>query len=59
MTGYVWWHFMNLIGFRRVLYLPSQKGLSMADFHAWEYAPRLEKRDYTENDFPFQMYWGK
>ena len=50
---------MNFIGFRRVLYWPSQKGLFMADFHAWEYAPSLEKRDYTENDFPFLMYWGK
>lgn len=59
MINYVWWHFMNLIGFRRVLYLPSQKGLFMADFYAWEYAPSLEKRDYTENDFPFPMYWGK
>jgi hypothetical protein len=50
---------MNFIGYRRVLYLPNEKGLSMADFYAWEYAPRLKKRDYTENDFPFQMYWGK
>ena len=50
---------MNLIGFRRVLYLPSEKGLRMADFYAWEYAPSLEKRDYTERDFPFHMFWGK
>ena len=50
---------MNMIGFRRVLYLPSEKGLRMPDFHAWEYAPSLEKRDYTEKDFPFAMFWGK
>ena len=50
---------MNFIGYRRVLYLPSDKGLLMADFYAWEYAPKLKKRDYTEKDFPFQMYWGK
>lgn len=59
MINWLGWHFMNLIGYRRVLYLPSEKGLSMADFYAWEYAPSLEKRDYTERDFPFGMYWGK
>jgi len=31
----------------------------MADFYAWEYAPSLETRDYTERDFPFYMFWGK
>jgi hypothetical protein len=59
MINWLWWHFMNMIGFRRVLYLPSEKGLRMPDFHAWEYAPSLEKRDYTEKDFPFAMFWGK
>jgi hypothetical protein len=59
MIGWAWWHFMNFIGFRRVLYLPSAKGLFMADFYAWEYAPSLGKRDYTERDFPFHMFWGK
>ena len=50
---------MNWLGYRRVLYTPSDKGLRMSDFYAWEYAPSLEKRDYTERDFPFAMYWGK
>ena len=50
---------MNWLGYRRVLYLPSEKGLQMADFRAWEYSPSLEKRDYTERDFPFEMFWGK
>lgn len=59
MSNWLWWHLMNLIGFRRVLYLPSEKGLRMADFYEWEYAPSLEKRDYTEKDFPFSMFWGK
>ena len=59
MIKWFWWHLMNLIGFRRVLYLPSQKGLFMSDFYAWEYAPSLEKRDYTERDFSFHMFWGK
>lgn len=59
MIRWMFWHFMNLIGFRRVLYLPSEKGWRMADFYAWEYAPSLEKRDYTERDFPFHMFWGK
>ena len=53
MIRYLWWHFMNLLGYRRILYLPSQKGLFLADFYAWQYAPLLEKRDYTERDFPF------
>jgi hypothetical protein len=59
MGKWLWWHWMNLIGFRRVLYLPSEKGLRLNDFYKWEYAPSLEKRDYSEKDFPFGMYWGK
>jgi hypothetical protein len=59
MIKWVWWHLMNWIGFRRVLYLPSEKGLSIPDFYQWEYAPSLERRDYTEKDFPFYMFWGK
>ena len=50
---------MNFLGYRWVLYQPSNKGLHMADFYAWEYAPSLEKRDYTDQDFPFYMFWGK
>jgi hypothetical protein len=59
MIYWIWWHFMNFLGYRRVLYQPSNKGLYMADFYAWEYAPSLEKRDHTERDFPFYMFWGK
>lgn len=59
MLFWIRWHVLNYLGFRRVLYLPSEKGLSMADFYAWEYAPSLDKKDYTEKDFPFEMYWGK
>lgn len=59
MIEWSWWHLMNWLGYRRVLYTPSDKGLRMSDFYAWEYAPSLEKRDYTERDFPFAMYWGK
>ena len=59
MIKWSWWHLMNWLGYRRVLYMPSDKGLRMTDFYAWEYAPSLEKRDYTERDFPFAMYWGK
>ena len=59
MIEWSWWHLMNWLGYRRVLYTPSDKGLRMSDFYAWEYAPSLEKRDYTERDFPFAMRWGK
>ena len=59
MIQWIWWHFMNLIGFRRILYLPSEKGLGLGDFYAWEYAPFLEKRDYTEREFSFSLFWGK
>jgi hypothetical protein len=59
MSRWIWWHLMNWLGYRRVLYLPSVRGLSLADFYAWEYAPSLAKRDYTERDFPFEMFWGK
>jgi hypothetical protein len=50
---------MNWLGYRRVMYLPSVRGLPLADFYKWEYAPSLAKRDYTERDFPFAMFWGK
>ena len=59
MSRWIWWHFMNWLGYRRVLYLPSDRGLRLANFYKWEYAPSLEKRDYTERNFPFQMFWGK
>lgn len=42
---------MWLIGYRRVLWLPSEKGLHMADFWTWEYMPWASKRDYTERDY--------
>jgi hypothetical protein len=48
---------METIGFRRVLYLPSEKGLFMADFYCWEWAPDLEKKLYTEKTFPFERYY--
>lgn len=59
MTEWLWWHFMNALGYRRVLYMPSERGLPMSNFFRWEYAPSLEKRDYSERDFPFHMWWGK
>ena len=59
MIAWLSWNILNFIGYRRVLYFPSQKGLGMADFYGWEYAPSLPKIDYTERNFPFQMYWGK
>lgn len=59
MIKWMWWHLMNWLGYRRVLYTPSDKGLGISDFYTWEYAPSLEKRDYTDRDFPFAMYWGK
>lgn len=56
MVYNLYWHFMNFIGYRKVLYLPSEKGfLYMADFYAWEFCPWIEKRNYTEKDFPFYM----
>jgi len=48
--------FMLWIGYRRVLFLPSEKGLTMSDFWSWQYAPNTEKRDYTEHDFP---WWNR
>ena len=59
MIKWVFWHFMNFVGYRRVLYLPSNKGLHMADFYTWEFAPFLKKKDYTEKDFPFEIFWRK
>jgi len=43
----MWW-----LCYRRVLYMPGEHGLLMADFWVWTYAPDAEKRDYTERDLP-------
>ena len=59
MIKWIGWHLMNLIGYRRVLYLPSEKGLGIADFYKWHYAPSLDKKDFTEKNFPVTMYCGK
>lgn len=59
MIKYAFWHFMNFVGYRRVFYFPSEKGLRMADFSRWEYAPKIPKKDYTENNFPVDAYWTK
>lgn len=46
--------FMMWLGYRRVLFLPSENGLTMCDFWSWQYAPNTGKRDYTEHDFPWR-----
>ena len=46
---FMWW-----LGYRRVLFLPSDKGLNMGDFWVWKYAPHTEERDYTEHNFPWR-----
>lgn len=51
MTAYWFKRLMWVVGYRRVLWLPSEKGLHMADFYTWEYIPWSEKRDYTEHDY--------
>lgn len=51
MIAYWLKRFMWLLGYRRMLWMPSEKGLKMADFWTWEYMPWSEKRDYTEHDY--------
>lgn len=41
---------MQWLGYRRVFYRPSDKGIRLADFYAWQYAPKSEKRDYDESE---------
>ena len=52
MIFYYFRKFMLWLGYRRVLYLPSEKGLRQADFWSWVYAPKTKPIDYTEHTFP-------
>jgi hypothetical protein len=51
MINYYWRKFMRWLGYRRVFYRPSDKGLHMGDFWLWEYAPHTEERDYDESEW--------
>lgn len=51
MIAYWLKRLMWILGYRRVLWLPSEKGLSLADFWTWEYMPGTDKRDYTEHNY--------
>lgn len=51
MLFYYFKRIMWAIGYRRVLWLPSESGLRMGNFWTWEYMPQAEKRDYTERDW--------
>ena len=51
MINYYWRKFMRWLGYRRVFYRPSDKGLNMGDFWLWEYAPHTEARDYDESEW--------
>jgi hypothetical protein len=50
MIKYYFSKFMMWLGYRKVWYFPSNKGIPMANFYSWEYHPKLEKRIYREND---------
>lgn len=54
MAAHYFKRFMWWLGYRRVLYLPSiyAPGLGLSDFWRWEYAPRSERRDYTQRNAP-------
>lgn len=54
MIAYYFKRLMWLLGYRRVLYLPSvyAPGLGLADFWRWEYAPHSEVRDYRQGEQP-------
>lgn len=51
MLFYYFRKFMLWIGYRRVLYLPSDKGLGMGDFWKWEFAPDIAPKDYNEHTY--------
>ncbi len=59
MIAWLWWHGMNILGYRRVWYFPSDCGLPLGDFCRWRFAPSLDRQDYTEHNFPGKMYWGQ
>ena len=39
MIAYWLKRLMWILGYRRVLWLPSEKGLPLADFWTWEFVP--------------------
>ena len=50
MIAYYWRKLMMWLGYRRVLYRPSDKGIRLGDFWMWKYAPHTEERDYDESE---------
>ena len=50
MINYYWRKFMRKLGYRRVYYRPSDKGILLGDFWMWKYAPNSEPRDYDESE---------
>lgn len=46
--NYYFESFLYWLGFRKVYYYPSRRGLPMADFHAWKYRPDLPPITYSE-----------
>jgi len=51
MLFYYFRRFMMWLGYRHVFYTPGRHGLQMSDFWLWHYAPKTEKRDYTEKEW--------
>ena len=54
MLRYFFEKLMFLIGYRKVWYYPSDKGLSIADFYKWQYCPKCKKKVYTETNYPYE-----
>ena len=50
MIAYYWRKLMMWLGYRRVRYRPSDRGVHLGDFWMWQYAPHTHERDYDENE---------
>lgn len=51
MITYYWRKLMMWLGYRRVRYRPSDRGVHLGDFWTWEYAPHTDERDYDESEW--------
>lgn len=52
MIEYYHRKFMEFLGYRKVWYMPMNRGVNLSDFYKWEYYPKSEKKVYNEFNPP-------
>ena len=46
MIRWYWDKFMQWLGYRKVWYFPTDRGVPLGDFWVWQYRPDLPKGTY-------------